>query len=370
MPGPFSVTLHPLTPIWTGDANRNGSRIRETGMLGSLRWWYEAIIRGMNRYACDPTSDPCVYAKEQRAASICLVCQLFGCTGYGRRFRLVVHGGGTAGEPVEVKRKTPGTPNRRGWRIPPQVAPPFTLTFIPMRLGALGSFEEAALYHTLRLIACYGALGAKVSHGQGVVQITDWGKLSGVLGLDTWTNDVQGRPAKDCTNPPRAPHLADYLGVTVTLDSAATAQANWWNVIPLNGLNRFSLGKNSLWIPSAPAVRGQLRGWLRSTDNFPGFAGDLSQERHRIMGTTQGNPKGSDIFVTHLYQSEGRWTMRIFGFVPRDKNPVDQAVRNLLVDANVLKPVIEEGLGKVSVEITTFPTGVMDLLTLTRGEAV
>ena len=64
MPGPFSVTLHPLTPIWTGDANRNGSRIRETGMLGSLRWWYEAIIRGMNRYACDPTSDPCVYAKS------------------------------------------------------------------------------------------------------------------------------------------------------------------------------------------------------------------------------------------------------------------------------------------------------------------
>lgn len=53
----YTVKIRPLTPIWTGDADRQNTTLRETGIIGSLRWWYEALIRGLGGTACDPTSD-------------------------------------------------------------------------------------------------------------------------------------------------------------------------------------------------------------------------------------------------------------------------------------------------------------------------
>ncbi len=84
MPEPIVIRIQPLTPVWTGDAEGKGSRVRETGILGSLRWWYEALVRGFGLYACDPSSGSCVYDEKRKIASICLACQLFGCTGYSR----------------------------------------------------------------------------------------------------------------------------------------------------------------------------------------------------------------------------------------------------------------------------------------------
>ncbi|NPA40530.1 MAG: type III-B CRISPR module RAMP protein Cmr1, partial [Thermodesulfobacteria bacterium] len=46
-----------LTPIWTGGINRTCDKLRETSILGSLRWWFEAIVRGLGGYVCDPTSE-------------------------------------------------------------------------------------------------------------------------------------------------------------------------------------------------------------------------------------------------------------------------------------------------------------------------
>jgi CRISPR-associated protein Cmr1 len=46
MIAPLSITLKTLTPLWTGGADGKVDRIHETGIIGSLRWWYEAIVRG------------------------------------------------------------------------------------------------------------------------------------------------------------------------------------------------------------------------------------------------------------------------------------------------------------------------------------
>lgn len=51
----YTVKIKPLTPLWTGDAERKSGTLRETGIIGSLRWWYEALIRGLGGTACDPT---------------------------------------------------------------------------------------------------------------------------------------------------------------------------------------------------------------------------------------------------------------------------------------------------------------------------
>ncbi|MBI4277852.1 MAG: type III-B CRISPR module RAMP protein Cmr1 [Armatimonadetes bacterium] len=376
MPEPIVVVLLPLTPLWTGDAGQRGSRIRETGLLGSLRWWYEAIVRGLGRYACDPSdpsSGPCVYDENKSLASICLACQLFGCTGYGRRFRLVVESNGDAGNPVTVKSKQSQTyfeslndrTKHRGWRIPPNVAGPFTLFVHPMRPGALDDFASAAIYHTLRFIERYGALGAKTSHGQGVMKITDWSTLAALMETDAWIGAVGVRPAKAGSNPQPAPNLSDFIGATVTLDAAATSKDNWWQAIPLTGLERFSFGTDPSWIASAPALRAQLRGWLRNNANFPGFNGDLRTERHSRMGTIQApvGPKSSDIFVTHLYKAGDQWCMRIFAFVAKNGSAVALAVRAFLADPAALKPEIRAGLGAIPVEVATFPTDVRGLLT-------
>jgi CRISPR-associated protein Cmr1 len=81
----MKFVLKTLTPIWTGGMDGTLSQLRETGIIGSLRWWYEAVVRGLGGYACDPTDDSrCPDKKEHR----CGVCNLFGCTDWSRKFRI------------------------------------------------------------------------------------------------------------------------------------------------------------------------------------------------------------------------------------------------------------------------------------------
>jgi hypothetical protein len=233
-----------------------------------------------------------------------------------------------------------------------------------MRPGALADFDRAAIYYTFRFIEGYGALGAKTSHGQGVVKITEWSILSAVMATDAWIGDLKARPAKMETNPRPAPTLAECLGATITLDTAATSRADWWKTIPLAGLEGFLLRNNPDWIPSAPAIRVQLRGWLRDSTNFPSFNGNLRNERHRLMGTVQTpvGPKGSDIFVTHLYKAGEQWLMRIFAFVPRGGNAVDQAVRHLLSNQAMLESEMSSALGDLNIHVELYPNTVQALL--------
>ncbi|MGC8876850.1 type III-B CRISPR module RAMP protein Cmr1 [Thermus sp.] len=49
--------LKALTDIWTGDEERRGDRLVPTGLMGSLRWWFEVLVRGLGGKACDPTLD-------------------------------------------------------------------------------------------------------------------------------------------------------------------------------------------------------------------------------------------------------------------------------------------------------------------------
>ena len=96
----IELKIKTLTPLWTGDVDRECKRIKETGIIGSVRWWYEALIRGMGGYACDPTSDrKCIY--EGDINKICPICQLFGCTGWRRKFRMEIIPNGTFNDGFE-----------------------------------------------------------------------------------------------------------------------------------------------------------------------------------------------------------------------------------------------------------------------------
>ncbi|MCW5850781.1 MAG: type III-B CRISPR module RAMP protein Cmr1 [Anaerolineae bacterium] len=47
----MEIQLRTLTPIWTGGVEGTSDRLHESGLLGSLRWWYEAVVRGLGGYA-------------------------------------------------------------------------------------------------------------------------------------------------------------------------------------------------------------------------------------------------------------------------------------------------------------------------------
>ena len=101
------IRIRTLTPLWTGDINQECNRIKETGIIGSLRWWYEALVRGLGGYACDPTDTNCQFNynrykktgkiedgftwEDHPKRNVCDVCKLFGCTGWEKKFNFRVN---------------------------------------------------------------------------------------------------------------------------------------------------------------------------------------------------------------------------------------------------------------------------------------
>ncbi len=92
----INVKVRTLTPIWTGGIEGSCDRLHETSIIGSMRWWYEAICSGFG-YACDPSSiGRCeLSGKEkdikERMAKLCPSCALFGCGGFSRQFNLQIN---------------------------------------------------------------------------------------------------------------------------------------------------------------------------------------------------------------------------------------------------------------------------------------
>src|SRR5260370_32365939 len=81
------VKLRTLTPLWLGDADRNSSAAKESGLIGSLRFWCEGIARSFGKRVCQ--GDRCSVEDKR---GLCTVCELFGTTSWARRFRLEIEG--------------------------------------------------------------------------------------------------------------------------------------------------------------------------------------------------------------------------------------------------------------------------------------
>lgn len=154
MPRTIVVTLRTLAPVWTGDVDRTSEYARETGLMGSIRWWTEALIRGLGGYACDPTGDDrCIFDEtaylrtgqiKDGLQDVCPACRLFGCTGWSSKLRLLL----TDGEGgYEVRLNQPGVP--------------FVLNFVETK--PTEPEERWLLAKSIWLIARYGSIGGKTT---------------------------------------------------------------------------------------------------------------------------------------------------------------------------------------------------------------
>ena len=205
------IDFQTLTPLWTGGVERKSDQIRETGLIGSLRWWYEGIVRGMGGYACWLDSNgksTCQFDVNKyytgrsqcrretnliAESGLCPVCQFFGATGWKRRFRLEVTGLATqplffmasrnvyqaagnwlwrmfGGEAIGGTRTGRGANVKFEFRTQVIWGENATLHFFPLGLDA----EEvmARILFLMDTIARYGGLGAKTQNGFGQIKIT------------------------------------------------------------------------------------------------------------------------------------------------------------------------------------------------------
>lgn len=325
----YTVKIRPLTPIWTGDADRENTTLRETGIIGSLRWWYEALIRGLGGTACDPTNESsrCKldHDKFYKAikngnliqdaldTQICQVCQLFGCTGWARKFRLETSFNYTFPE-VWI-----GTREKRNNRYLKRKVDGFmsdgsiVLTFIPLR--DISEDEWVLLNSTLKVIEDYGAIGAHISQGNGVIKIVENNLL--------YQNEKCRQLYKSKNSLASLDKFFFYkfqLEFKEDISKLINNKSFWThtqedNQFKDNWDNWRKLWENYDFLPIAFHIRDSLR-HLENDKN----------KRHDIFGELG---KGSKVFVSHGYKIDTKTVeFRIWGY-EIDNSLLSQIKNNL-----------------------------------------
>lgn len=372
----MEIRLKTLTPLWTGGIDQTCDRLHETGLIGSLRWWYEALVRGLGGYACDPTQRACQFNEEKYykskatnerdrllEAGVCDACQLFGCTGWGRKFRLSVSFDGQKllGNQKDVLipsgrvyKGRDGTARAGGWFVFSESRVgeiKFTLT--PLRDADL------RLLHTiLALISRYASLGPKGASGYGVIQAD---VQPGLGWLQAFGNQ---QPARNNT----LPDFRDFFFARFRFQEP-TGNPDWWKNIhgiqqAVNGQLDDGSSPNPLRkaqkeleqmkqqgiLPIAPAIRNWLRyQWQHELSNKvahfvfgeaqavcpkcyqPGFRPDEKNDKRKKNDKRNWCPnckssfdKGkeipataSKIQVSYAYRIDNNlWEFRIWGWLP------------------------------------------------------
>lgn len=183
-----TIHIKTLTPLWTGDVKGESAPAKETSIIGSLRWWNEALVRGLDGYACDITSETpkerCDFGRDKD--DICDVCKLFGCTGWSRRFRLEVSG---ISEHEIIKGKGINAGVKEGVI--------FSIKIVP--LYELNPIQKWLFKKTLFLIERYGAIGGRTARkpqksniglDYGLIEIIDYGTI------ENWDSFIDKKEVK------------------------------------------------------------------------------------------------------------------------------------------------------------------------------
>lgn len=323
----MKFTLETLTPLWTaGTDPKNMDRVHETGIIGSLRWWYEAVLRGLvdDNSICIPTGEAdqrCNYEKHKR---VCKACDLFGATGWKRRFRLELNGGSRLfTTPINIKIR----PDGNGWYFsPPYVSDSGArisgqVTVLRQRAAGSSSIEND-LCVVAELINRCGALGPKTQHGWGVVNM----KLG-----DSTQPDIgaflRGLP-EDSTDDQGLPTIGNMFFANLYLRDGIAD--NWWKNANLGSgvkdkvrrdgreidhANAWRLPSN-FSVPTAPAVKYKLR----YGNNSP-YIPEAGKCEPFFFGEISKPAVKAKINISNAYKLDDGWQFRIWGWFPEQNLP-------------------------------------------------
>jgi CRISPR-associated protein Cmr1 len=294
-----------VTPLWTADATGKARHVEGTGLIGSLRWWYEALIRGLGGWACDPSDskercpqDVTVTAENVDDA-LCPACQLFGATGWAKPFSMAVDDDTSGGYPPTGRRREATTGDRKdregehsAWFFSPGRSGRVRLAFLPRRPeDQLVPFRMLGLLEFIRRNA---ALGAKTNLGYGLFR---W--LREPRPLDLVTKEFAGMMTEQARSgrraePRRRPDLRQMFFARVALDKP-------W------GSQDFVNFKYDL--------RAAFRDEAIIRDLVPD-GGARTILRHFLLGTVKGRdaPQASKVKMA-LVPPDQR-NLRVWGWVP------------------------------------------------------
>lgn len=277
----MDVTITTLTPLWTGGVETGKvDRLHETGILGSMRWWIESLVRGMGGNACDPTGQQCLYDTTKPDDGICDVCRLFGATGWRKCFRLEIEDHTSPDNGVQPQIQAQRQYNKNGrnqtptWYSPQNVNDKPRSGALTLRIQSLHpDFKPEIIGSLIQFLADWAAIGARPQMGFGVIELAH-------DRLDT-------QP------------LYDWLLTTVVSKSYPQ----------LPSLRNIFLAR--IQIPNATDENTfNLKYDLRRLFDTKPSDKDL---RHFIMGTVQGNRMASKIKISRPY---GNSQLRVWGWIP------------------------------------------------------
>jgi CRISPR-associated protein Cmr1 len=317
--------LQSNTPIWTGGATRICDTIHEAGIIGSLRWWYEVVLRGLDVFACDPTMDtgtdkrcPIELNEDKKW---CNACNLFGMTGLQRKFKININRGKQVYEQTDQKQNINIKPSRcdpprtTGWFLGAgRIAT--DQKGLALLVTPLTSSEYTS--NTLEVLLCllskWGGIGARQQHGYGIFEIF-CEKLQNGLSKEEKLNKfinaskspAENQPPKRRTTAISAdmPNLKNFFFAKIKLDGLTVNWENDLDGVPAitNERKRFDEWHNHTSRIFAPALKNQLR--------FVAFKDDTGKQK-KLFGNIK-DKSGAKVNVSHIYDANGNKEVRVWG---------------------------------------------------------
>lgn len=303
MPESETIRLQLVTPLWTGGVDGTSDAARTTGMVGSLRWWHEAIQRAFGHHCCDPSNH--VPGSPHRACDAsaipCTSCQTYGATGLRRSWRIELSGGTPFGFTKNLNVKPRGDQQNRGWYLGPGITGQVTFRIVALRRDA----DAGAVVLPLMLAAEWSGLGARTQIGYGVVRCDDRLEVPHLPdSLDRWdSGDL--------------PNLRDMFFAKIRFD---VARSDWWKRV--SGLAKLN-GRVEEWVasgsvPIAPAIKD----WLRFGNSDRSPIQGIPERHHAdfLFGKVQGDDRvRSRLCISCAYPLVSpSWEFRVWGWLPRN----------------------------------------------------
>jgi CRISPR-associated protein Cmr1 len=320
----MEVRIQTLTPLWTGGVQAGKvDRIHETGILGSMRWWYEAIVRGLGGECCDPSHTECAFTEEKylksqavdkrqklHDAGLCDVCQVLGATGWKRRLRLAIQDS-TRHDPsiedrLQANRSYVGANGRSRtpiWYFPKELNYKPCSGELSIGVQSLSNdFDPKVIAGLVQFIADWAGMGARAQMGFGVVQLAK-GRVD-TRPLYNYMQSVAGSHPYF-----KLPTLQNiFLARILPKDERQFDEKETFNL-------KYDL----------------RRLFAQSVDD--------TELRHFVMGTTRGTRIAAKVKMSRPYN--GGKEMRVWGWVPKElpnaknfknRNDVVQAIHQHLTN--------------------------------------
>jgi len=320
----MKITLKTLTPLWTGGVDGTSDRVHETGIIGSLRWWYEAIVRGLGHNACDPTGDgKCIYnarKSETPEEQLCPACYIFGATGWKRRFRLDASCSGKI--PFGLLTLDSRGQFNHWWlasTFEDVIGTKLPFGELTLRLSFNNLEAKSQLLSIISLMSSKGALGARTQYGFGqFVWENTYGDKEAILHIQAF---LEKYPQRTKGSYPPAPTVNDLWVSELKFEEDYPLVQDWLTQGHWVGKRH----DTKLFLPVSFDIR-----YKHPDDDLQGLRENFRQmyfheygkhkaklETKKVFGFSEGENKlRSRVFVSHLFraQKDDLYSLRIWGF--------------------------------------------------------